>query len=320
MIYNSLRAEVCDVCADQGREAGLADTDTLRPKWEGSNPFDDRYARMYPNALWMPEYLHIIFNALENSITKLPNHHSFMTRLKHLENFLADRSLRRLFMNACVEPVLHKEFEHYSTVHISWRWEVLVKALDHLIPRFQLMKERFNVEKIERQPDGKVDSQLVKEAHATLSSELFIEFCVLVRSSGSILQRYAHALGGCQCHAEIWKEKSSWKSKKRKMELLTGSATCFMKGRQAGWWFARGFDQCVGDLRKGDSTLFQNMLAKLDPRTRGEFVKLQTQLADSLAEEFQEKYFFKDVIPYSIIKVFYESEIAGGSQEKLELH
>ena len=178
------------------------------------------------------------------------------------------------------------------------------------------MKERFSVEKIEQGQDGKVDSQLVKEAHATLNSELFVEFCVLVRTSGSILQKYAHALEGCQCHAEIWKEKSSWKSKKRKMEILTGSATCYMKGRQAGWWFSRGFDQCVGDLRKGDSTMFQSMLAKLDARTRGELVKLQTQLADSLAEELQEKFFFKDIIPYTIIKVFYESEIASGSQNK----
>ena len=71
-----LRGQVYAVLADQGTEKGCADISVMRPAVgpDGRHTFDDEHARNYPNAMWMPEHIHICDNAHRTSVEGLPTH------------------------------------------------------------------------------------------------------------------------------------------------------------------------------------------------------------------------------------------------------
>ena len=187
--YIERRAQVFGVLTDQGHESGAADMDDLEAKGASPEHYTDEKARMYPNALWLPEFLHILFNALEHAVERLPNHKTWLAKLRHISNFIADQSLRRLFVHTCVPWFEQSFFQSYSVTHIDWCWEVLVAALDELIPRFGIMRARMDVEKLMMQPDGKVEANVIREAHAALHTPQFLELSMMIRTTGHILQK-----------------------------------------------------------------------------------------------------------------------------------
>ena len=132
--YTEFRESVFGFLSDMGNEKGVADASTLEPVvGRGDNKYN--VAQLYPNCLYMPEHLHIIYNALQNGVEKIPQNKKWIKRLKALERFLSDKSLRRLFMAQCFKDSEDEQlFTHYSSVEIDWRWEALEKALDRLLP------------------------------------------------------------------------------------------------------------------------------------------------------------------------------------------
>ena len=62
-------------------------------------------------------------------------------------------------------------------------------ALDELIPRFGIMRERLDVEKLLIQPDGKVEANVIREAHQALHTPQFLELSMMIRTTGHILQK-----------------------------------------------------------------------------------------------------------------------------------
>ncbi len=163
--HKALAAQVMGITTDQGIERGIAEVDNMeRAVGEQTMGY------LYPNALWMPEHLHIFFNALEHAVGKLEVYKHWINRLRQVEHFLSDGSLRRLFIHLFMrdEPGLLK---HYSTVHIDWRWEMLSKALDKLIPIFNILRDRFNLQTFLRSADGgKVDANVAREAMLTMQT------------------------------------------------------------------------------------------------------------------------------------------------------
>ena len=104
---------------------------------------------------------------------------------------------------------------NYSTVHIDWRWEMLSRALNKLVPIFEVLLEKFDLQKFLQNEDGKVDVQTAKLAHAAINTPDYVSFCEMVRSAGVIIDRAGHRLEGCECHREILIAKTSSRQKKR---------------------------------------------------------------------------------------------------------
>ena len=75
----------------------MADFGKIRLPHEVAEDDGGEAAHAFVNAVWMPEHLHIFNNALENSITSLPVWKQFMHKLRSIERFLQDYSLRTLF-------------------------------------------------------------------------------------------------------------------------------------------------------------------------------------------------------------------------------
>ena len=118
-MHAALTGQVYGVTADQGTEKGVADIDTMVPI-TGKCECLPEAMQLYPNAIWMPEHLHIFFNALQHAVEKLAVHKYWLNRLRQIEAFLSEPSLRRLFINLFMkdDPGLMK---NCSRVHIDWR-------------------------------------------------------------------------------------------------------------------------------------------------------------------------------------------------------
>ena len=89
--------EYYGIVADQGTEKGLADVHKLSVAGSAGRRGNPA-TKAYPNALYMPEHLHIIYNALEHSVKKLPLYSEFAPEVRIAENFLSDKSIWRLFV------------------------------------------------------------------------------------------------------------------------------------------------------------------------------------------------------------------------------
>ena len=121
-----------------------------------------------------------------------------------MERFLADKSLRRLFIAKLLQNYSRADlFKSYSRVDVDWRWETLQKALEQLIPLWEPLKEVYDMSQLMGHEDGKSEAGLLREVDAALKTPLFLEFSELVRVQGVLLDRFCHALEGCTCHADV---------------------------------------------------------------------------------------------------------------------
>lgn len=220
--YDVKRHEVFGLVADEGTEAGIADISNLDlSKLTGRTDhleFSTGDGRMYPNALYMPEHLHKFGNALENSVKKMPNQKHFLNRLNGMERFTSSRALRRLFVMECLGGEGHPDaasFRSYAAVHVDWRWECLEKAFDRLLPLLPIFVRNFNADKLRLagKDDGNVDANAIRDAEEFLKIEHVEAFCEMLKVQGHIVNRTAHRLEGCECHASLWLSKASHKRK-----------------------------------------------------------------------------------------------------------
>ena len=192
---------------------------------------------------------------------------------------------------------------------------MLSLALDELIPIFQVLVERFDLEKfIHGDTEGKIDVKIVRAAHAAINTPDFVGFCEMVRSQGKILERCAHRLEGCECHRTLLITATSSKQKKRAFTSSTGFGHCYMQGRQAVWFQAVGLDQLLAEVEACSSDLLQEMLSNMTAEKRASLVRLQCEMSQCLVEELRDKFKFHKELPYSAIKIYW-GEIQGGSLE-----
>ena len=313
-----LRSQVCGIVSDQGTESGCADISVMRVTVDGAGNtlIDDASSRQYPCALYMPDHLHVIYNALQSGVEGLSTYKHWMNRLRSIERFLSDKGMRRCFVATFLanHPESDK-FRHYSTVVIDWRWEMLSVALDSLIPLFKVMKEVFDVNTFTHADEGKIDAAVVRECHEALHTKNFLPFCEMVRQAGKVLERTCHRLEGCECHRAIWMEKSNSKKKKRILETQTGFSHCHMKGRQGTWFQAKGLPALMQDIRGSTSDLLQQMMWEMEPADRCALVMTQTRLHESICAELADKLEFHNHCPYNIVRLFW-GEITGEASDQ----
>ena len=303
--------QVKSVCSDMGTEKGINRGSTMTEE-DGSL---DR--RAYPNSIYMPDHLHIFNNALASSVKRLPEYESFLVRLRAIENFLNERSLRTLYQFTCLQG--HPAFALFSThqrVHIDWRFEFLGPALEALVPKYIVMKATYDAQRLANSPDGKVETALIKEAELTINDPFFEEKCEMLMAQGYIIDINVHRLEGCFCHGHIWKSKKSWAQKTQWLQRESGYSKCFWKSRTGSWFQVVGFDLLIGEIEegKGKTNRFQCLLDVCPEAGRAQLLEMERKLKQSLVEEFREKLAFHFEPEVGAIGVFY-GETPGGDHE-----
>ena len=182
-------------------------------------------------------------------------------------------------------------FEHYSVTHIDWRWEMLSKVLDKMVPLLFIMSEHFVLDKILHSDSGTpLDSQVSKAAATVLQIRGFPTQCEMVRVHGKSVEHFGHRLEGCPCHQPIMGQSAGLKRKKADMKAATGDEGCFMKGRMAPWMAAVGLETLLSAIRNDTSPRLQTMLdTAASPAARAEVLREQAVLKTSLCAWYEDK-------------------------------
>jgi hypothetical protein len=150
VMFHGKRAELIGGTSDQGTEKGMGeDTVFALSQFAGLYASGSKHAFMYPNVLWVTGMMHILYNGLEEAVTSLPGYEDFIEKLRVLERFLSDGPLRRRFQATCLEgKACCFVFDHHPRVHIDWKWEFLLNALDGLDGKLQHLVDYFNADAI----------------------------------------------------------------------------------------------------------------------------------------------------------------------------
>ena len=139
----------------------------------------------------------------------MPVYKFFINRLKAINTFLGDLSIRRLFVATCLAgmPGQAISFKAYSTVRIDWRWESLSICLERLLPLLSIMKENLGVDRMMRSDDGKTDATVIRDARKSLDVDKFTEFAHFVYNQGKNIDFFSASLGGMPLPRECvdWK-------------------------------------------------------------------------------------------------------------------
>lgn len=235
---------------------------------------------MYPIALQIPGHLHMMYDALEGAVKKLPAYADFITHLRALQSFMSNGDLRRRFQVVCMRGLAAaKMFDHYSVVHIDWRWEFLSLALDRLLPVMPLLRAHFDLEKMAASGDkNTLSAGVLSDASKALKVPNFVEFAEMIRVKGKALQHRAHWLEGCWCHEHIWKARGRrHNAKRRRLIAETGHTACPWKGARGAEFAVNGLEVLVRAVQEATSQELQESLSHMEPGARGEIVALQAR-------------------------------------------
>ena len=110
---------------------------------------------MYPFLLMVLGMLHVLYNALQEGVTGTPGNQEFLVSLRAMEAFFSSKTLRDAFIATCCVTLEERElFQHYSTVHVDWKWEFMSRALNRLVPLLRIFVHRFDARIIMNQATG----------------------------------------------------------------------------------------------------------------------------------------------------------------------
>lgn len=90
---------------------------------------------MFPNAVGIPDVLHICYDALEDSLKALPSWKLIEQDLRDVTSFLSWRQLRQKFMACCLSSGKDRRmFVHFTSRLIDFKFEFLSGVLDEVLP------------------------------------------------------------------------------------------------------------------------------------------------------------------------------------------
>jgi hypothetical protein len=306
--FHDKRCEVKGSTMDSGTEKVVGDDPVqVLPKCQNLYSPEDRMSYMYPNNLHLCGHLHVLFNALETAVKGLDLASRFMDCMLILQTFMSNKQLRRKFQTSCL-GVGHPDrsrFDAYSTVHIDWRWEFLSRALDTLVPLYETLQRFFDKAKMLTGETGMLTISVVASLAQVLATPNIVEFGEMLRVVGKVLEKCAHKLEGCWCHADLWMSKGSFRKRTRALVNATGRATCVWKGRMGAWFAVVGRQLLLDDIMGATSERLEQMFSAMDARMRGVLLASLSQLRLQLVEEFREKLSFWSHVPYKALGIFY---------------
>ena len=115
----------------------LEDTDAVEDCSQGEAvvPIDISSTAFMPNALWAPDVLHVMHNAVEEILTGMKHAQHWLRQLKTIAGFWKHRDLRELFAAECLvgdATAFRPKVMPIPEVFIDWRWASLIRVCEFL--------------------------------------------------------------------------------------------------------------------------------------------------------------------------------------------
>lgn len=324
------RWSVRGFCTDMGTEGKLADVplvsgDSLSAiandlvtfvEGDSPSPLLDYESYLFPNCIWWPDMMHILYNGLEESLKHLECWKRVEVWLRKLTNFLSTKSLRQRAMRLlCTNSKQRACLEHYSSVHIDFKWEFLTKCLDQLLPVLPTLMEVWNKSRFHAGCDhrGSDDdlysmSALVVGVDDALQSPLLIPLLEQLRVVAKAVDKAAGFCEGCACHAEVWLGP-------QRSRMQGGAAlTCFWKGCRGPELVLAGHTPFLQWINMAGSERLSAALCHSEDEDRATVLQAGRALKARLSDILQHKMSFMQELPYKALGIF-AGELDGSLAE-----
>ena len=311
--FDTVRKEVRGFCTDQGAERGICDeTARILPGFVGES-FANKNAWLWPRALWVPGMLHLLFNALEESCKKLDVAERFFVALASVFAVFGELDVRRKFQNDCCETRQEKAaFETGGRHHVDWRWEFMGPALEWVLDHWDMIVLRWDLAKMLLSESGALTRKAFHEVSAIIKDwPQFPLLAEMFLAAGRLMEWWAGALEGCECHKAVWTKKRRWEKILDEIQASTGYRHCVWKGRQGAWFVAVGHKRLIDQAMSFTSVGLEARLRQcVDAASRQNALRWVDSLRNCLAETLRNKLFFWTHVPWKILGVFH-AELGG---------
>ena len=114
------------------------------------DPSDPSGTYLLPNALYVPDSLHMVFGALEVGVKTAGRYwETLEPDMKSISQFLGDASLKLRWSATCSLTRIEKALvAGYVGKHADWKWEYLHKYLGNLRPILPILMRTFDRKKV----------------------------------------------------------------------------------------------------------------------------------------------------------------------------
>lgn len=219
-----------------------------------------------PNAVLTAGALHILHNASQDLHEKMVWWPQFWGHLKAVADLLVPQHTRDRLIVRCVQNTAAAWQEHvFRKLSLpalyEKRWHVVIKFLMTLLPRFQLVKQVWGLEKF--LIDGKdADGDVGASFQSALSSPLFCSYLFMVHGLHSIISNFENWLEGCSCHEHLFQNLSSKRQRSKRGKLFGGArfADCPMRGKRSSELAAGRVEETISDLTRTALNVFSKQI------------------------------------------------------------
>lgn len=308
--FEQVRDEVCGLTSDQADMSQADETINVLPQLRGKYAADDPRSFVFPKCLIVIGHLHVLYNALEEACKCLPIAEKWFEQLRALASFLSDGQLRRKFQAMLEGLQCSKLFGTCPRMHIDWRWEFLSACIKHcIVLTFDAMRLHFDADRLAQSDSGsRIGINILNDVRDALSDRTVDVYGYMFRMVAVCIERWAHRLESCHCHAHIWMQARSYADRLKAVMAdtgATGAPGCVWKGRQGAWWVAEGIDACFESLQSCTCPTFEAKLSKLPSDVQCEVLETKMRFIAKVIEVLRDKLGFWFKIPWLLFGVFY---------------
>ena len=321
----SLRCQVLGYTSDQGTERKLADAalateasfqalinlcDRINAGHEQLVDASAQSHYLFPNCLFMPGHLHLLFNALEEAVKSSSIWGSrFETCLRSLVAVLKNKGLRTRMEAMCFKDAtdVHRHmFRNFRKQHLDWRWESLGELLDELVPLLPVLVKYWGKEKMVHGLDecpwvGDIEVLNVNNADEILKKPYLETILELLRVSCHHVNTWASWLEGCQCHEHIWTDGATRNSQLKRLWNECSLRKCMRKGCRGPEMATFALDMWLERLRTANSDKLTLLLLQLPEGPRGWLVDKLQFIRESIYETYSAKFEMWRHLPYMLL-------------------
>ena len=234
------RQQVVSFLSDQGTERGLPSFpvnvdgelgDFIQALSEGARQRSLDDPVLLPRALAMPGLLHIMFNALEESLVQIDEWKLMEKQLQAACHVVSDPSSQSLLLEKMFKDAPSHErgaIENFKTKLLSWRWQTLQEVVQQWFAVYPFLKERWDPSIF-----GDSANKYVDVVGGALNSSWHFSFLCWLRMFTSCVGREATWFEGCFCHSNILSaHPNRWSRRKAMREAGCPEGNCVWQGRR----------------------------------------------------------------------------------------
>ena len=284
----NLEGNLAAFCADFSREprAGSAEDPLLLPA-----------------ALSIPGLLHIVFNALEEVISQLPEWTRMEKELSAAAQIVGEPSsqavvLEKLLGDASPEErmVVHQ----FSSKLLTWRWESLETVTRQWLAVYPVLKNRWS-------PDAFSDAsaKLVERLGSALASSWHLLFLEWLAMFSAAIGKEASWLEGCFCHNDLLvAQPNRWSRRQALRQAGLLHESCLWQGRRLPALALGHVEHLCRSVHNANSPVLTASLLSASADESRRLVEIDLLCKDGFCRLMRQKLGFFEAVPYVFAGAF----------------